>query len=653
MNKGTAIVGFFLCFMAGMVFMYGYDHAGSKMSIEKESAGAFDHSASPIPVTSKDPIWGKADAPVTIVIFSDFQCPFCSRAEATLSQIKTQYGPEKVRLVWKNQPLPFHNNARPAAEAVEAVFQAAGKDAFWKFHDILFQNQQQLSADKYERWAQEAGADPAKFKAALASPAVKAKVDKDMAEAKQADATGTPAFRINGVTLVGAQPFDKFKEIIDKQLAEAQAAVAAGTPKGQVYVELSKKNAGSAAAKPGADNQPKKDQPAEPPEDTTIWKVPVLPDDPVRGPKDALVTMVIFSDFQCPFCKRVEDTVKQAVDTYKDDLRLVWKDNPLPFHPRAKPASTLARVAFKKKGEKAFWDAHDALFASAPQLEDADLQKVAEKIGIPWAEVKNAVDTDKFKDKFEDCSNLASDLQARGTPHFFVNGMRLQGAQPWDKFKDVIDKRLADAKARVAKGTPKAMVYEDIMKEAKGTPPPETKEIAVPKDAPFKGGAQAKVVIQQFSDFQCPFCSKVEPTMAQIEKEYGNKVKIVWRNLPLPFHNNAQLAAEAAMEAYAQKGSAGFWKFHGALFAKQSEQGALERPGLEKIAEAQGLNLAKFKEALDSHKHKDAVEADAKAANAAQISGTPAFVVGKYFVNGAQPFPQFKRAIDRALKESK
>jgi protein-disulfide isomerase len=141
--------------------------------------------------------------------------------------------------------------------------------------------------------------------------------------------------------------------------------------------------------------------------------------------------------------------------------------------------------------------------------------------------------------------------------------------------------------------------------------------------------------------------------MAQIEKEYGGRVRIVWRNLPLAFHDKAQLAAEAAVEAYAQKGSAGFWKYHGELFAKQQEQGALERAGLDKLAEAQGLNMAKFKEALDSRKHKDGVEADAKAANAAGITGTPAFVIGKYYLSGAQPFAQFKRLIDRALKEAR
>jgi protein-disulfide isomerase len=97
-------------------------------------------------------------------------------------------------------------------------------------------------------------------------------------------------------------------------------------------------------------------------DDKTVWKVPVDAKDPIRGPADALVTIVEWSDFQCPFCKRVEATMKQIKDSYASDVRVVWKDNPLPFHNRAKPAATLARMAFDLKGEKGFWVAHDGLY---------------------------------------------------------------------------------------------------------------------------------------------------------------------------------------------------------------------------------------------------------------------------------------------------
>src|SRR5690242_422966 len=146
MNKGTAIVGFFISFLAGMFLMWGVDRRNG-VEIEAEgsasaSATAPDQSAASVPVSSKDPQWGKPTAPVTIVEISDFQCPFCSRVGPTLKQIKDKYGPDKVRIVWKHNPLPFHKAARPAHEAAATVMGLAGSEAFWKFHDSAFANQQ-------------------------------------------------------------------------------------------------------------------------------------------------------------------------------------------------------------------------------------------------------------------------------------------------------------------------------------------------------------------------------------------------------------------------------------------------------------------------------------------------------------------------------
>ena len=118
--------------------------------------------------------------------------------------------------------------------------------------------------------------------------------------------------------------------------------------------------------------------------------------------------------------------------------------------------------------------------------------------------------------------------------------------------------------------------------------------VRVPLEGAAKGPANAKVNIVAFSDFQCPFCSRVVPTLAQIEKEYGNKVRIFFRHNPLPFHADAPLASEAAIAAEAQ---GKFWEMHDKLFANQQN---LKRPDLEKYAQELGLDVGKFKAALDS-----------------------------------------------------
>lgn len=653
MNKGTAIVGFFLCFLAGMGLMYGIDRKqGVEIAAEPSAAdseeGAAGGSAAdvPIPVTADDPQWGNADALVTIVEISDFQCPFCSRVNPTMKQIKDTYGKEKVRIAWKHNPLPFHKEARPAHEAAATVMALAGSDAFWKFHDEAFANQRELNEANFEKWAAAGGVDVAKFKADFAAKKHAAKVDKDMAMSKSVGATGTPAFRINGVTLVGAQPFDAFKKVIDEQLAAAEALVKAGTKKSDVYAALVKKNFEAPAAQP--DNKQAQQKPAE---DTAVWKIPVLKDDPVKGAKDALVTIVEWSDFQCPFCSRVNPTMKQIMDTYGKDVRVVWKDNTLPFHQRAKPAAELARVAYAQKGDKGFWAAHDALFENQKNLEDDGLEQIAKGLGLSWGTVKSAIDSNKYDEKLKASADLAMDVQARGTPHFFVNGRRLSGAQPFEKFKELIDEQMKVAKALVDKGTPRAKVYDEIMKNAKGPPAPEKKDVPPPgPNNPWKGGKNAKVVIQEFSDFQCPFCKRVEPTMDQIKAEYGDKVKIVWRHLPLDFHQDAPLASEAAQEAYAQKGDKGFWDFHKKIFDNQQ---AIKRPDLEKYAQELGLDMAKFKAALDTHKHKAHVDADKAAGAKAGVRGTPGFTINGYFLSGAQPINAFQKLINLAMKEAK
>jgi protein-disulfide isomerase len=650
MNKGTAIVGFFMCFLAGMFLMWGMNkQPGSDISAEGDSA-AIDQSDSPIPVSAKDPSWGNPDALVTIVEFSDFECPFCSRVEPTMDKIKEKYGKEQVRVVWKNAPLPFHKAARPAAEAAQTVFALGGSEAFWKFHATAFKNAKQLTEDNFVKWATAAGVDGAKFKQAFASKQHGAKVDEDQALAKKVGANGTPAFRINGVTLSGAQPVDKFEEVIDEQIAEAKKLIASGTKKSQVYAALTKKNFKAAPE----DDKGKKGKEAPEEDDKSVWKVPVFSDDPIRGAKDALVTMVVFSEFQCPFCKRVEDTLSKLSSEYKNDLRIVWKDNPLPFHPRAKPAAALARTAFDQKGNDGFWKAHDDLFASQPKLEDADLKGIGDKLGISFAAVQASLDAKKFDDKFEQSMTLATDFQARGTPHFFINGVRLAGAQPAEKFKEVIDAQMKIAKDLVAKGTPRAKVYEEVLKNAKEPGGMEKKEVAAPDDTcASKGPKNAKVVIQEFSEFQCPFCKKVGPSMKQVEEEFGDKVRIVWRHMPLSFHKQAPLAAEASQEVFTQKGSKAFWEYHDKLFEAQGSEGALERENLEKIAQGMGVDMAKFRAALDNRTHKAKIDKDAAVGAAAGINGTPGFSINGYMVSGAQPFAEFKKVITLALKEAK
>ena len=603
-----------------------------------------DDDSGPIPINAQDPTWGARNALVTIVEFSDFQCPFCSRVEPSLEAVKEAYGPDKVRIVWKNEPLPFHPNARPAAEAAQGVFVLGGHTAFWRFHDAAYRDQTHLSPAAYEQWAADAGVDVKKLRAGLATHAWDAKIERDMALATALGANGTPSFFINGFSLVGAQPLDQFKSIIDMELKKAADKLAAGTPRGRLYAVMSEENRRLA---PKADDH----DDAPPANANAIFKVPVGAS-PVRGPKNAPVTIVAFSDFQCPFCKRAEDTLKKVMLAHPADVRIVWKNEPLPFHPRAEPAAELAYEALAQKGDTGFWAAHDKIFDSQPKLEDADLDAVARALGLNLEKVHSAIKTHKYKASFEADSALADDFDAVGTPHFFINGKRLAGAQPLEKFEQVIADELVRARAEQAKGTAPAALYEALVKGGSGPTEPEKKSVALAANAPSRGNSAAKVTIQEFSDFQCPYCKRAEDTVAEVMKNYGPQVKIVWRHMPLPFHASANLAAQASMEVYRQKGSAGFWRMHDLLFQNQSAEHGLERAALDGYAKQLGVDMAKWQASLDTESHKAEVEVDAKAAKDAGINGTPTFIINGYLLSGAQPYSKFKKLIDRALTES-
>ena len=274
-----------------------------------------------------------------------------------------------------------------------------------------------------------------------------------------------------------------------------------------------------------------------------------------------------------------------------EQVRIVWKDHPLGFHNLAEPASELAAFAFKEKKNAGFWAVYRLLLDVQPDFDDATLERVAKDAGLDAAKAMAAVRAHKFKQSIDADADLADDVDAPGTPTFFINGRRLAGAQPFEQFQALIDEALAKARELVKNGTPPKKVYDAIMTTAEGPALPPKKAIGpAPAGAAFRGRADAKVVIQEFADFQCPFCARVEPTLVEVLKTYGQRVKLVWRHRPLSaIHSDAALASEAAQEALKQKGMAGFWKMHDALF-ESLEKGAGVKPEvLERCAEQIGL----------------------------------------------------------------
>jgi len=165
---------------------------------------------------------------------------------------------------------------------------------------------------------------------------------------------------------------------------------------------------------------------------------------PSLGPADAPVTLIEFSDYQCPFCRRAEPTVRELLERYEGRLRLVFRHLPLDFHERARPAA-VAAVCAERQGR--FWDYHALLFEHQDALADPDLRRYAEELSLDLEAFQRCREGDEADDAVEADVRAAARAGASGTPAFFVNGILLTGARPVEAFAEVIDRELARAGA--------------------------------------------------------------------------------------------------------------------------------------------------------------------------------------------------------------
>lgn len=173
------------------------------------------------------------------------------------------------------------------------------------------------------------------------------------------------------------------------------------------------------------------------------------------------------------------------------------------------------------------------------------------------------------------------------------------------------------------------------------------------KDQPAKGPKNAKVTVVEFSDFQCPYCARAHDTLAAVEKEYGDKIRVIYKNFPLGFHPWAEPSAIAGECVYDQDESA-FWAAYDYYFAHQKELTAdnVKEKTLEAVA-GKKVNADKFKECFDGKKTLDRVKADMEEGKQVGVTGTPAFLVNGRVLSGAQPIEKFRQVIDEELKAGK
>lgn len=383
------------------------------------------------------PLKGDASAPITIVEFSDYQCPFCNRhTQETLPQIVAELVDSgRVNYEFKDFPLEaIHPEARAASIAARC---AAEQDGYWDMHDVLFASQERWSGQPdingvLAAIGGEIGLDAAALEECLAEGRYDAEVQADLDEGFALGVTGTPAFFINGYGISGARPYDLFELIVEAIENDTLEDLYRDAYDAQVEALKAQQQAQQVPQAP-----PPPSEPVDVP--TEGW--------PTIGDPDAPITIVEYTDYQCPYCGRhFADTFPQIEENFVNQglVRYVFKDYPLDFHPQAPIASAAARCADDQGAFKAM---HDVLFER--QGEWSGRSDAAELFIGYGADL--GLDTDALRQCIESGTYdeaIAADLQegfsvgVTGTPSFLINGNLVVGALPYANFEQAINAML-------------------------------------------------------------------------------------------------------------------------------------------------------------------------------------------------------------------
>ena len=385
----------------------------------------------------------------------------------------------------------------------------------------------------------------------------------------------------------------------------------------------------------------------------TIYKIP-RGGSPSEGPADAPITVVDWSDYACGYCNRVQDTLDRLDRLYPGLIRWVHRTLPLDDDNTVAAEAALAAAA-----QGRFLPMHARLYALHGRVDRLDVELVARELGLDMIRFRGELDAGTYRRSLASDVEDARKLGINGTPTFFINGRPVHGNQPLRVFAQVVDEELARAAsvrathppdlydALVADGKPSADSPADSSNESAELDPATAYRVGLGLPGHQLGPDDALVTIVEWSDFQCPFCAKEAPVLAHVRKKYGDQVRIVYRHMAMLFHASATIAAEAGVAA-AEQGK--FWAFHDQVFG---HFGHLTRGDLEEFAKAAGVDLPRFRAALDDRRYHDAIIAEAAAAEALGVDGTPTLFINGQPIVGARDEETTDRIIDAHLDHAK
>ena len=589
------------------------------------------------------PYRGDPNAPVLMEEYSDYQCPFCGRFfEQTFPSINNnQIANGEVLLVFYDFPLNIHPQAEVAANAARCAGEQ-GAVAYWEMHDLLFSNIAEWSHNQaitvFTGYGEELGLEMLSFTSCLEENRYQQEIRADLQHGQSRGISSTPSFFINEQPLIGAQPLATFNEAI-ALIGQGESLVSEAENSGELPPEY-------AVPTPVA-------IPVE--AENVAWSA---------GNPDAPVQIVEFTDYQCPFCQQYAmETFPTLFTEMIESGRAFYaiKDLPLDsLHPEAIVAGTAVRCA----GEQdAYKEMHDAVFANQAiwggSGETAAINAIAdlaETMGLNGEALISCIEQGDQRAQVLANQEEALALGVSSTPTFYINGYPLRGAQSYDVFDavaELIENGELEATLEAQMQQAYALAQAQAAQEAQAQPPSGPVEVPI-EGAYAIGDPGAPVTIVEYTDFQCPYCSRhYEQTFLQLKEDYIDTgvVYYVFKDFPLTqIHPDAVLAANAARCAGEQDA---YLAMHDTLFAQQQEWD--RNPEAESLfnqyAAEMGLDEDQFASCLANRTYEEDVYADLNEGISFGINGTPAFFLNGYFLSGAQPYGTFVDAVAYLLEE--
>jgi protein-disulfide isomerase len=379
-----------------------------------------------LPLTPAAPIWGTADALVTLQVFGDLECPHTRKTLGSAVRMASRFG-ERLRLVYSHRPLSRRPLGLDAARAI-AGLALRSPDASWRALAEAAGGVDSPEPSEVERWFSRAGvdADPRKLSA---SPEAHARVEQDRLLAVALDVQLTPTLFVNGRRIIGETPDSLLEAAIENEARAVRWLRAEGVSSEDGYVRRVRRNLiGVEGGAPDRACVPSEAAPSS-------------------GPQEAPLTIVEFSDFQCTHCRLLEPILTRVLARHGGQVRRVWRSFVVSAQGRGDAIAAFALATRDLFGERAFWSLHAALNAIADgDFSDERLRAVAAKLGLDGTRIIEAAGAPSHLRALARDHELAESLGLDGAPTLFINGREIAGAVPAERLEAVIKEELAAAR---------------------------------------------------------------------------------------------------------------------------------------------------------------------------------------------------------------